>query len=411
MPAPGPAPRLESIDLLRGMAILLILPVNLPAFALPEYAAFWLRGEAAPALADFAAFVFTNFFIQGKIYPILALLFGVGAWFAFQRRGSGGAAVVVWLHRLLVLGLLGVLHVVLLFSGDILIDYAFCALFLIVLPRLSPTLIPVLGGAFLLMPLGFSLHMHWTSDGLPAHPGKVVMMAEGHEPGQALLDHWEEEWERDRTWREGTWMELARQRTALWIESHKFFFRFHWWEITGWMLIGYSLAHFRFFHDPGAWRPFLLGVLPLLAALAIPLQTFLTLYRVHLIDAHGIVYLGIDHLAPILMTLLYVGMFLLVAPILLRHLPIARSLAGAGRMSLSLYILQSVLLSLLFRPYGLGWYDTLNYGALLGLALLLWAALFVLWEAWGRLFGHGPLEALLAVLGAKSRHRAHQLTE
>lgn len=396
-------PRVRSIDLLRGLAILLILPINLFAFALPEYSAFWLNAEAAPSFADLAAFFLVNFLIQGKIYPILALLFGVGAWFAFRSRGGGAAAIRRWLYRLLLVAMMGAAHVVFLFSGDILIDYAFCALILVAIPRFPPRVIPLLGFLFLLVPLGHTLHSELGGGGGKAWvEEKTIVPGEDDDAALSLLDFPGMEDDADRVRREGTWLEVARLRLLHWWEAHGYFFSHLWWEITGWMLIGYSLARYRLFQKPRLWRPFLAGAVPFLFAAGIPLQAISTLARAQLIESVGPWYLVAYYMGPILMALGYVALFLLLAPWLLQRVGLSSSLVAAGRMSLSLYILQSLLMTVFFQPFGLGWYGAMGYGGLVVLAGVLWFLLFLTWEAWARRFSQGPLEALLILLAAKS---------
>ena len=67
----------------------------------------------------------------------------------------------------------------------------------------------------------------------------------------------------------------------------------------------------------------------------------------------------------------------------------------AGRMSLSCYIGESLMLSLVFCAYGLGLFGTLNAGAVSALALGTWIALDLLAKATQSCWASGPLESLL----------------
>ncbi|MCC5874653.1 MAG: hypothetical protein JJU11_00405 [Candidatus Sumerlaeia bacterium] len=71
-----PTTRAVSMDFMRGVAILLILPVNLLGFTVGGYAAFWPNFPYDAGFLDHAAFFVTSFFVQGKVYPLLALMFG-----------------------------------------------------------------------------------------------------------------------------------------------------------------------------------------------------------------------------------------------------------------------------------------------------------------------------------------------
>jgi uncharacterized protein len=67
----------------------------------------------------------------------------------------------------------------------------------------------------------------------------------------------------------------------------------------------------------------------------------------------------------------------------------------AGRMSLSAYIGESLLLSMVFCAYGLGLFGKLNAGAVSALALGTWIALDLLAKATQSRWASGPLESLL----------------
>ncbi|XVJ70380.1 MAG: DUF418 domain-containing protein [Rhizobacter sp.] len=67
----------------------------------------------------------------------------------------------------------------------------------------------------------------------------------------------------------------------------------------------------------------------------------------------------------------------------------------AGRMSLSGYLGESVMLSLVFCAYGLGLFGQLGAAAVAGIGLLVWLALDMLAHFNQRFFSRGPAEALL----------------
>ena len=67
-------------------------------------------------------------------------------------------------------------------------------------------------------------------------------------------------------------------------------------------------------------------------------------------------------------------------------------LAPAGRMALTNYLMQSLVLSLLFFGYGLGWYAQVDRWQQVQIALALFAAQVVLSPLWLRHFRFGPME-------------------
>jgi uncharacterized protein len=74
----------------------------------------------------------------------------------------------------------------------------------------------------------------------------------------------------------------------------------------------------------------------------------------------------------------------------------------AGRMSLTVYISQSILTSLIFSPWGLGLFQNLQTWQVLLLAFAIWGILVYLATKWLERFNQGPLEQLLNVLTKKT---------
>jgi uncharacterized protein len=79
-------------------------------------------------------------------------------------------------------------------------------------------------------------------------------------------------------------------------------------------------------------------------------------------------------------------------------------MAPAGRMSLTVYIGESVLLSLLFCGFGLGFFaDWGAFGVMLA-GIGSWIVLSVFALLWTKRFSQGPLEVVLARMTGKQKH-------
>ena len=120
--------RTELLDVLRGVALLGILLAN-----------FW--GTAATTgrmqVIDHWTSEGLRLLVQNSFYPLFAFLFGLG--FAVQllrARERGSGVVLVYLRRMMALLLIGAVHSVFLWNGDILLDYAIVGLLLIPVHRL-----------------------------------------------------------------------------------------------------------------------------------------------------------------------------------------------------------------------------------------------------------------------------------
>lgn len=78
------------------------------------------------------------FFVDGKFYTIFSLLFGIGFSIIFENVArKGGNALSVFYRRMIVLALIGFVHLMFIWSGDILLLYALLGMLLPPLRKLS----------------------------------------------------------------------------------------------------------------------------------------------------------------------------------------------------------------------------------------------------------------------------------
>ncbi len=125
--AAGPG-RAAAVDALRGAAMLGIVLVNFPTMntmAGEETTAYGAMHQPLDQWVGAAGMVLLN----GKFYPIFAALFGLGLSLA-SRAGdpTGGGATRLAARRLLLLLGIGLLHLALVWWGDILVVYALLGL-------------------------------------------------------------------------------------------------------------------------------------------------------------------------------------------------------------------------------------------------------------------------------------------
>ena len=97
--------RIEAIDILRGVAILGILILNMGLFSMPEDAP--VR-ELAPNAVDRAVETLILFFAQEKFKTLFSFLFGLGLAVQMMRAEARGARFLpLYVRRLCVLFLIG----------------------------------------------------------------------------------------------------------------------------------------------------------------------------------------------------------------------------------------------------------------------------------------------------------------
>src|SRR5688572_11682497 len=126
--------RIEILDVLRGLAICVILIGNMQWFSGYGFMPAALAAEAP--LADRITHFLVHFFIEGKFYSIFSFLFGFG--FALQMARAeerGDRSASLFKRRLFWLLVIGLLHAYLLWAGDVLSIYALVGFVLLLFRR------------------------------------------------------------------------------------------------------------------------------------------------------------------------------------------------------------------------------------------------------------------------------------
>ena len=158
-----PEERILALDALRGFAMFGVLL----AYCL------WNLGTAPSetySRLDVTLDTVLSFLVDGKMYTILAFLFGLGFSIQLARAQNDATAVRFYMRRLLALAAIGLAHALLLRNGDILLPYALTGFLLIPFRRSSPTLILVAAGMALLAPYIFQYLWEASSVPIPDRP-------------------------------------------------------------------------------------------------------------------------------------------------------------------------------------------------------------------------------------------------
>jgi uncharacterized protein len=130
----SPAERIDSIDVLRGLALLGVVAINVVTeFRVSIFEQF--LSHTRPALPiDSAVETILTLAVEMKALALFSLLFGAGLAIQFERLANSERRTSLLVRRLAVLLVFGLLHLCLIWNGDILTEYALAGL--IVLPFL-----------------------------------------------------------------------------------------------------------------------------------------------------------------------------------------------------------------------------------------------------------------------------------
>jgi uncharacterized protein len=120
----GAAERIEAVDILRGVALFGVMAINvLNEFRVSIFQQFV---SSLPSVGALNRMVETYFhlFIELKAFAVFSMLFGLGLAIQFDRLRARGPVLGLLVRRLLALLLIGIIHLTLIWNGDILVHYA-----------------------------------------------------------------------------------------------------------------------------------------------------------------------------------------------------------------------------------------------------------------------------------------------
>lgn len=365
--------RILSIDILRGFSILGIFLVNMPSFHTPllyiNPLTWW---DTNP---DRGWYIFTDIFAQASFYPLFAFLFGFGAILLAQRLHSKGQSFpLIFSRRLLALLAFGCIHAFLIWHGDILINYALFGFLFILFHKMGGKILLVLGTVFYLVP--FLLI--------------ALLMAVAQFFGAGDLDiptDMEAVRQSIQVYRTGTFTEIIYQRLQDWyLVNNPVGAIVLFLSIFPLFLVGAGFAKLGILAWPGVYKKQLHIILAvsLSIGLAFKLLPYLTASNYltsFLQDTFGGPVLSLFYISAITLLLQRKAIFKIMKP-----------LSYVGRLSLSNYLLQSILGTFLFYSYGLGKYGQISFSAGLLIAVVIFMIQVLASKIWLKYFRMGPVE-------------------
>lgn len=380
------------LDALRGFALLGVCLANYPEFSLYTFQPDSVI-EAMPTAATDRIVKFLQYlFIDGKFYTLFSLLFGIGFSIIISHAAERGAnGFRIFYRRMIILTLIGLTHLMMIWSGDILLLYAVLGMLLPLFRNLSDKKILATATILLILPV--------LVDGIAELAG--IFLAKypydqwWHYAG--LYGITEENF--------GTWLRDANGYRQVhqfliqgaWERMYEFIDGNRYFKVMGLFLIGFVIGRRKIYADLGAHKALLQRVAKWGCIVGLPLSI---LYAISGVNAHPwgntihtILYtfsvypLGFAYAA--LLGLVCIGH---------SHWRVWRWFAAPGRMALTNYISQSVIGMFLFYGigYGLGAGVGLGETELIALGVFFFQTVFSM--VWLSVFRFGPLEWIWRML-------------
>ncbi|RDZ29181.1 DUF418 domain-containing protein [Lysobacter silvisoli] len=381
------ADRLHALDAVRGIALLGIWLMNVESFTTSMLDA-GSGIDPGQGLADRLADGFVYLFVQGKFWTLFALLFGMGFAVMSQRAQAAGAAFgPIYLRRSLGLLAIGLLHAILLWSGDVLVCYALAAFGLLAL-RHAPL------GA--LWPIGLLTHLSLVmmlllASVAMAFAGSIMAAASDASADLSLRK------DEIAAYAQGSYAQATMMRLRYFYEQTLatliVFVPMAWglFAVGSWFVRSGAIAEPE--SHPRLYRWLLWGAGPLglaitLAGMAVDSEPILVGPGVRGSDLFAAT---LQMAGAPLMSLAYLAW---IVGALQRGARWPLWFAPAGRMALTLYLMQSLIGTLVFYGYGLGWWGQVPRAVQVLGVCVLFALQLAFARLWFLRFRYGPVEWL-----------------
>ena len=379
--------RISQLDILRGVALLGILTMNMISFGLPGV--FYVNPAALGPLhgLDHAAFLFSEVLANEKFMGMFSVLFGAGVVLFTDRIRSKGKSEAAWHYRRnFWLLLFGLAHAYLLWNGDILVTYAVCSTWLFLFRNWSVRGLLIAAGIFLGLLMLANLFYNWSMPDWTSE--EIEGLRAWWNPDAATIA------EEVNAYR-GSWLDQMTQRVPGALAIQVGYMPFLAPRATAMMLLGMALykAGMLTGQRNRRWNG-------RLALIGLGLGTLISAFGAWQNEAAGwsmefSFFSGtvLRTLGMVPLVLGYIGGILWlcegrVGPWM------ERRLAPVGRMALTNYLTQTILATTVMYGHGLGWYHTMGRAELWLVILPIWG-LQLLWSKWWMdRFRFGPFEWL-----------------
>lgn len=388
------AERIQTLDAIRGFALVGILLMNIEGMVGPLMASMTGVDQALQG-ADRAMDTAIYLLVQGKFFPLFSMLFGMGFAIMLARaQAAGRPFVAVYLRRVLALLAIGLAHALLVWSGDILVTYSLMGLLLLLFFRGTPqSRLPKWGIGLMLVPAVLTLGLGLLGSLVQALPGEASA-----EFNKALAEQGREMATLIEAQRQAYGSGDFAQATAQRLDD--FFGMIPFIIIYGAFILGLFLVGAWFARSGAIARPAEHARLfTRLRWVALPVGLAMVLVSYWLEPTMNYARLDIrasgaqvlQMLGGAVMALSYLAWVVraLQAPATSRLFGL---LGPAGRMALTNYLLQSLVTTFIFFAYGLGYFEQLSRAWQPVYVFAFFALQVALSHWWMARFRFGPAE-------------------
>ncbi|HRO47416.1 DUF418 domain-containing protein [Agriterribacter sp.] len=410
------ANRIPSVDVLRGIALLGILLMNITEFSMPQRYSEAFRTD--PSNVNFWVRAVMLVFFEGKMRAMFSMIFGAGILLFIANKKARESVITFLFYRrmgwLILFGLVDA-HL-LLWEGDILYFYGVIGMIAFLFRKMKPQYLII--ALPLVAIVEFVTQTMFYQDirqkrldyvqvkqsiGLqqPDESQKKVL-AEWREMELSFIPNDQDIIENTSKMKSG-YSTVAKKVRKASLEFQTKYLIYGIWDPLALMLLGMALYKWGFFTGKWTRRKYKwTALLGYGAGLPLVLYDFYYGYTyfpnlaavfVHM-EKHVIAWINLIYpVQRILLVLAHTSLILLIfqSGILQSQF---RRLAAVGQMALTNYVMQTVICTLFFFGYGLNYFGRLEYYQVFYIVCFIWLLQFFLSPLWLRYFRFGPLEWL-----------------
>ena len=378
--------RIQSIDLLRGIAILGILIMNIQSFAMPSAAY-----NNPLAFGDLTGlnkmtWILSHLFADQKFMSIFSILFGAGIILITEKKELlTGSSLKLHYTRNLILLLIGLLHAHLIWYGDILVAYALCSFLVYPFRKLSPKKLLITGLLILSIPSFLNGFFQFSLPYMPASELQDLRL--DWAPTNELI-------EQEITAFTGSISSQIKinSQQALFLETFVFLIQFLW-RAGGLMLVGMALFRWgvlsaersRSFYLKSAFYSLIIGF-PIVIYGIYMNFTMNWDFQYSMFTGSQFNYWG-----SLFVAYGYISLIMVFAQSD-NYYTIKKRLTSIGQMALTNYILHSFIGVLIFFGIGFGFFGKIDRSLQILIVGIIWIFQYLTSEKWLNSYSFGPLE-------------------
>ena len=397
--------RIESIDVLRGFALLGILMMNIAMFSMP-FMAYFSPNVYDITIPNHIVYSLTHVIADQKFMAIFSMLFGASTMlFVKSAMSKKKRPMLLFYIRNFWLLIIGWIHSYYLWNGDVLFIYAICSFLLFFFRNMRPKSQFIVGCIIYLIPSISNLTINaFVFDHLNSQDRKVIM------------EHWnppEDKLQKELDAFRGTYVEQIEFREKMWSSEKSvpvegdigkgiiglsflidFFSR-----SFAMMLVGMACFSWGIFSNSLS-KYFYRSLIKYGFGIGFPLSVGgLVLAYVYNWDWHYMQFTGRapNHIATPFIAFGYIGLVMLFIKNAVA-LKLQDRLKSIGKTALTCYLLQSILATYIFYGFGLSFFGHIGRIEQLAIMVLIWAILMLLSPIWLKKFYYGPIEWIWRML-------------